>query len=137
MTDVQLRVCLTAFAATLVISAITTRRVRAWAVRHDVVDRPGGHKAHQRPVALLGGISVVAAVLLPMLVILPTAYILNWIEPAWLPASLRQHLPGIIHKTPVGLAIIAGAMVLHVLGLLDDIRPMSEVPWLLVPMMVA
>src|SRR5438552_123368 len=121
MSDTPVRVSMAAFCVALIVSAVTTWRVRIWARAHDVVDRPGGHKAHEQPVALLGGIAIVAAVLLPMLIVLPAAYVLNWLDPAWVPASLRLHLPGLISKTPVGLAIIAGAIVLHVLGLLDDL----------------
>lgn len=88
------------------------------------MDRPGGHKAHVGEVALGGGVSIVAAVVLPMLVVLAVAWA-PWLrESGTLPEFVRIHLPGILSKSREGTGIIAGALVLHVLGLIDDVRPL-------------
>ncbi|MCK6486345.1 MAG: undecaprenyl/decaprenyl-phosphate alpha-N-acetylglucosaminyl 1-phosphate transferase [Phycisphaerae bacterium] len=137
MKDTHLFVALTCVAVACLLSAAATRVVRAWAIRRGVVDLPGGHKTHHRPVALLGGIAIVTAVLLPMLAAIVAARVLQTIGADWLPASLSVHLPGISAKTWVGLAVIGGGCVLHVLGLLDDVRPLGAMPKLLVQVVVA
>ena len=139
MTDLPLRVCAAAAAAAFLISAVATRVVRGWAIRHDFVDRPGAaaHKQHARPVAMLGGIAIVAATLLPMLVLLIAAYIVQARGADDIPESLRRHIPGIIAKTRTALCVIGGGMALHVMGLLDDMRPLGPRPKLIVQALVA
>jgi len=134
MNDLQVRVSAAAFIIAFFISVLTTAVVRRWAVRHDWVDRPGGHKVHEKPVALLGGIALVAAVLLPMLVVLVAAHV---IRPDLAPVAIRQHLPGIMLKTPEALAVITGGLILHVIGLYDDVRPMGALTKLLFQTLVA
>ncbi len=114
-------VCL---ASAFLASAVATAVVRRWARAHGFVDRPGGHKAHTGEVALGGGIAIVAAVVLPMLAVLIAARLLVRVEAAWLPDLVRVHLPGLVSKSREGTGIIAGAIVLHILGLVDDVRPL-------------
>ncbi len=44
----------------------------------------------------------------------------NESRPFWLPASLEVHLPGILSRAKGAIAILVGAAVLHLLGLIDD-----------------
>jgi UDP-GlcNAc:undecaprenyl-phosphate GlcNAc-1-phosphate transferase len=114
------------------ISALITALVRRWSRSHGFVDRPGGHKTHSGEIPLGGGIAIVAAVVLPMLLVLTFARIFGtsgaetgWLPPDWLPAFIRIHLSGLLSKSAEGTGIVAGAIVLHVLGLIDDMRSVS------------
>lgn len=116
------------------ISAALTPLIRRWALQRDFVDRPmgsGSHKAHKQPVALAGGIAITIAVLLPIGLTLLLAWLLQSVPPDRL-ASLAQSVPqwpywlgGVLAKAPPALAVIAGALVMHLLGILDDHRPLS------------
>jgi UDP-GlcNAc:undecaprenyl-phosphate GlcNAc-1-phosphate transferase len=107
-----------------VLSALVTTLVRRWALQYGFVDRPGGHKAHAGEIALGGGIAIVAATVLPMLGVLLAARLLAAGDQSVLPAFVQTHLGGIVAKSSEGTAIVAGAIVLHILGLIDDIRPL-------------
>ena len=98
------------------------------AMRLGMLDKPSGHKAHHRPVPLLGGSAIFAAVGLP--IVLASALAAVWGAtgaPAWMPEALRQHIPGAALKAPTALGILSGAGALHVVGLLDDRRALG--PW--------
>lgn len=119
----------------LLISATLTPIVRRWALHRDFVDHPGalGHKQHQRSVPFGGGIAITVAVLGPMAGVLLAALLLNRLGPEQVP-WLSRGLPlwpywvgGILHKAPEALAVIAGALVMHLMGIIDDHRPLS--PW--------
>ena len=104
-----------------VIALVATYFVAKWARRVGFVDRPTGHKQHETPVALGGGIALMIAICVPVLV----GTLLAWSvrggdAPTWLPDLFLTHLDGIASKLPVVLAIIGGAVVLHIVGLIDD-----------------
>ncbi len=113
--------CVLAAAA---ISAATTVVVGRGARRRGFVDRPGGHKGHQGEIALGGGIAIVAAVVLPILGVLIAAQLWFRRDLSGLPGLVQTHLGGVISKSREGTGIIGGAIVLHILGLVDDIRPL-------------
>jgi UDP-GlcNAc:undecaprenyl-phosphate GlcNAc-1-phosphate transferase len=58
-------------------------------------------------------------------------------DASWVPELLRIHLSGIAEKLPILLAVIGGAFVLHVVGLVDDVKPLGPVSKLLVEIAVA
>jgi len=119
---------LAAAATAFGISLAGTFFSRRLAVKLGMLDRPAGHKAHQDPVPLLGGSAVFAAVLLPVLAVSGLALVWDASgAPAWLGESLEQHVPGAAAKVPMALGILAGALVLHATGLLDDRRALG--PW--------
>jgi UDP-GlcNAc:undecaprenyl-phosphate GlcNAc-1-phosphate transferase len=129
----------------LVISAVLTPVVRRWALKRDFVDHPGAgaHKQHRRPVPFGGGIAITIAVLLPMVGMLVAALVLGRVRPEDLP-WLTDHLPvwpywvgGIIRKAPEALAIIAGALVMHLMGIIDDHHPLPPLFKLVVQVAVA
>ncbi len=110
------------------VSWFATRLVRGWARRTGFVDHPGGHKAHATPVALGGGIGFVAAIVGPVLVGTLLAAAIASDPPDWLPAIVQTHLKGIASKLPTVVALSACALVLHVVGLIDDRRPLRPAP---------
>jgi UDP-GlcNAc:undecaprenyl-phosphate GlcNAc-1-phosphate transferase len=102
--------------------------VRGVARRIGFIDRPGGRKEHAAPVALGGGVAIFLALALPVVC---GSLLARWAaiagSPDWIPAFVHPHLAGITDKLPLLLTIIAGALVLHILGLIDDARPLG--PW--------
>lgn len=114
-------VCIT---AAMLVSAAVTALVRRWARQYGFIDRPGGHKRHSGEVALGGGIAIVAATVLPMLGVLLAAHLLATRAWTGMPTFIQTHLGGIVAKSSEGTGIVAGAIVLHILGLVDDIRPL-------------
>lgn len=108
------------------VSLGATYLVRGWAGRRDWVDCPAGHKQHARPIALGGGIALMIAIFGPVLLGLAVVALLPRDPmPAWLPEVLRVHLPGILSKWQVVVGLTAGALVLHIVGLIDDRRPLG------------
>jgi UDP-GlcNAc:undecaprenyl-phosphate GlcNAc-1-phosphate transferase len=116
---------LTALGGPCLLAIAMTMLVRAWALRRGFVDKPGGHKQHDTPIALGGGIAIVVAIALPVLAGCFAAQLLAAHPPGWLPAVIARHIDGISSKLPVAVAIIGGALILHVTGLIDDHRPLG------------
>jgi len=109
---------------------LATPPTQRLAQRLGMLDVPGGHKAHARPVPLLGGCAIFVAVLAPSLlaVALASVWHANGL-PGWLQGtSVAVHVSGAAARAPRVLGILAGAMLLHVLGLIDDRRHLG--PWI-------
>lgn len=88
----------------------------------------GQVKSALRPIPNTGGIAIALGVLLPMIV---AAVGFSVLDPGSLPGFLdpvREHLPGLKSMLPLGWTLIACVLGLHILGLIDDRRPMG--PWL-------
>ncbi len=128
------------------ISALLTPVVRRWAIKRDFVDVPlgaGSHKRHDRPTAFGGGIAITVAVLFPLAAVIGLSMLLR--NASWEDAGLLGRLPpvaphwlgGIVAKTPSALAILAGALVMHLLGIVDDHRPLPPVLKLAAQVIVA
>lgn len=120
-----------AVAIPFLISLLATYVVRQWARRRGFVDHPSGHKRHERPIALGGGIALVIAICGPILVGTLAIWMLHGsigasVEAAgsaWLsalPEIVLDHLDGIASTLPQVLAIMGCALVLHIVGLFDD-----------------
>ncbi len=102
--------------------------VRRWSSARGFVDRPGGHKGHSAPVALGGGVAVTLAIILPILLGVLLARWCKASPPDWMPPAILPHLSGMVSKMPVALAICGAAVVMCLLGVIDDRRPLP--PWL-------
>ena len=74
--------------------------------------------------ALGGGVAVTLAVILPILVGVVLVWAFRGSPPDWMPPAILPHLPGIVSKMPVGLAICGAAVAMCLLGLIDDRRPL-------------
>src|SRR4051812_21965868 len=85
------------------------------APRIGFVDKPGGRKIHGDAKPLGGGVAILWAVALPMLVVVLASHVIGSTKP-----ELTPYVGGVRMKTALALAIIAAALVLHILGLIDD-----------------
>ncbi|WP_436762428.1 glycosyltransferase family 4 protein [Streptosporangium sp. V21-05] len=94
------------------LSAAAVVPLRRLAIRWDLTDDPGGHKAHARPTPYIGGIAIVAGTAVPALAVLGLA-------------------------DPQITAILLAAAAVAVLGLIDDIAPLTAVTRLAVEATVA
>ncbi len=131
-------VMLVALLGSWVASIIVTYFVRRWARRRQFVDHPGGHKGHVRPVALGGGIAITICFCLPLVAVTLVAYLAagaNWVDR--LPQVFITHQDGLAAKLPEVLAIVTGALVLHILGLIDDVKALGFLPKLVTQFVVA
>jgi UDP-GlcNAc:undecaprenyl-phosphate GlcNAc-1-phosphate transferase len=125
----MLKVVPVAVIGSFVLSLLLTFLVRNWARRTGFVDHPGGHKGHKAPTALGGGIALIGAIWLPIVAGTIAAWLIrDKAPPAFLPELLGTHLEGIASRLGTVLALAAGAVVLHVIGLLDDRRPLGPAP---------
>ena len=147
----MLSVVLLAVAVPFLISLTATLCIRSWARRRGYVDRPGGHKQHGAPVALGGGSAITLAIVLPLVAGTVGAY---WMSGSGdrdgstietldaeafqsqglrflgvaLPELVATHLDGIADRLPTVLIIVAGALLLHIVGLIDDRKPLGALP---------
>lgn len=116
--------------AALIAAPLTALLVRAGhrLGTFDSAGVPGQVKAPARRVPNTGGIAIFWAIAAPMAAGLATAASLPPGEgPAFLPADLGAHVAGIREQTPLAALLLASLLVLHVLGLVDDRRPLG--PW--------
>src|SRR5579884_4252303 len=107
--------------ASFVISWLCTVVMKRLAPRIGFVDKPGGRKIHANPKPLGGGVAIFLAFAVPMLVGLAV------VELGHPPASLRAHVrdldaywSGMRERTPMALGMLLAALVMHVMGLIDD-----------------
>ncbi len=123
-------VALGAVGVAFVLSVLSVPLTQRLAARFGMLDVPGRHKAHARPIPLLGGCAIFAAILVPSL--LAAAVATTWNAsgaPSWIADSpLADHIAGAAAKAPQAIGILAAALGLHVLGLLDDRKHLG--PWL-------
>lgn len=115
-----------AFAGPALLCLVLTGVVRRWAVRRGFVDHPGGHKQHDRVVALGGGVAIFLSVAGPILAGALGVVALSrsgWRER--LPVLIAQHADGMADRLPLVLGIVGAALGLHGVGLVDDRRPLG------------
>ncbi len=111
-----------------VLSILLTACVRSWARRTGFVDRPGGHKQHDNPTPLGGGIAITWTLCGSL--VLGTFAIWLAVHQGWvdrLPEFVRMHASGVASRMTSVLAVVGGAVVLHVTGLIDDRHALG--PW--------
>jgi UDP-GlcNAc:undecaprenyl-phosphate GlcNAc-1-phosphate transferase len=99
------------FAVSAVLSLVLTPFAVTFATKHGLLDRPGAHKAHESPVPYLGGLVLVGAFSLAVLVA-------ALVRP---PVSGRDEL----------VVLLVIALGLSVVGLLDDLRGLGVWPRIL------
>ena len=113
----------------MALCALFVPLTRHLAVRLNMMDIPGRHKAHARAVPLLGGVAIFLAIAIPSAGDMAlAAYWAAQGAQAWLPANLKIHLPGVAAKTPQAMGILAAALAMHIMGLIDDRKSLG--PWI-------
>jgi len=101
------------------IAAVGTWMARRYALRRELLDQPGERRSHRVPTPRGGGIGIVLSLLLSL---------------AWLAAHPSAHASAhasMLLSTAIGVALIAA------IGWLDDHRPLSPWPRLLVQAVAA
>jgi UDP-GlcNAc:undecaprenyl-phosphate GlcNAc-1-phosphate transferase len=124
--------------AALLLAAILTPACRAFARTVGYVDRPGAHKSHGAVMPYGGGLAIALAGWAPL------AALLIWLQytpDEWIlerfGETIRAYAGGVRENTQQAAVLLAGAAVLHILGIIDDLRPLGAYPKLVVMMMVA
>ncbi len=128
--------CLSSFA----VSWLATSLMRRLAPRFGLVDRPmSGHKSHETPTPLGGGVGIWLGVVLPVAAVCLLVFWLNRLPtlPVWLPDQLAVHLDGIPFRATQLWSLIAGGTLLMVMGLMDDSCNLPWLPRLIVQFLVA
>jgi UDP-GlcNAc:undecaprenyl-phosphate/decaprenyl-phosphate GlcNAc-1-phosphate transferase len=141
----MIRLVLGLIPVALLLSWPLTAVVRRASGRLGAVDSagvPGQVKAPRRRVPNTGGIAIFWSVALPMLAGLVVLAPLGrsedrpWEEDfSLIPADLHAYLPRLSESADTALLMLGCLLVLHVLGLVDDRRPMG--PWVKMGVMLA
>jgi len=116
------------------LAAFFTPLVRNAAAAHGFVDKPGERKIHERAVPYGGGIAIFIAFVVPV----AAAYLIAWNADAFgvaLPEAAKRHIPGMMLRLPLAVAIVLGGLALAAMGLLDDRRGLNK--WLKLAVQVA
>lgn len=118
----------------LVFSLVLTAIVRGISNRLGAHDSAGvaGQQKVRRRVPNTGGIAIVASFALPLIAGLASVHFMSDTTLGSLasavgvaPERLLVHIPGIRSQTPLALQLLACVLVLHVLGLIDDRKPLG------------
>ncbi|MDP6107268.1 MAG: MraY family glycosyltransferase [Candidatus Brocadiia bacterium] len=117
-------ILIVSFAGAFLFSLLITAILRRVAPRIGLVDRPSGHKLHDRPMPVGGGIAIVAATCL----VIGAAAVLAvvWkVRLALLPVpdSIAEDVRLAAAQLPLLLHILGAGFVLALFGLWDDMRP--------------
>ncbi|WP_459554600.1 MraY family glycosyltransferase [Lacunimicrobium album] len=112
---------------TFFLSLSLTGLMRLIAPRVGLIDKPAARKVHTTPTALGGGVGIVLGFLIPMGIALALINIKAF-EPTLqnvLGPDLLEHVDGMRFKTPQMLLILGSGLIIAVMGLMDDLRPLG------------
>ncbi|MCA8986105.1 MAG: undecaprenyl/decaprenyl-phosphate alpha-N-acetylglucosaminyl 1-phosphate transferase [Planctomycetaceae bacterium] len=104
-----------------------TRLMISWAPQLGLIDQPAARKSHTNPTPLGGGLGIVLGVVLT----LGMAHGLVWaigqnlLPASLLPADLNVHLDGVLYRAPQMWGLLTAGLILSIVGLVDDVRPVS------------
>ncbi len=121
------------------VSLIVTRQMIKWAPHLGLVDQPAERKVHVTPTPLGGGVGIVCGVIIP----LACAHLIIWaithgyLPQSLIPGDLKLHLPGALYRAPQMWGILTAGLVLSIVGLIDDVHPVSWKFRLMIQFMVA
>lgn len=119
--------CLSLVACSLALSVPLTWLVRRLSTRiaaFDTPPLPGQVKAPRRAVPNTGGIAIFWSFCLPVASLVVAVHLAPERLAAVLPA-IEPYIPGLASQTPVAMTLLAGVGLLHVLGLIDDRKPLG------------
>ncbi len=120
---VLVRAGLVLAAVSFLLSAVCCAAARRFALRLGFLDRPGGHKGHQVPVPLGGGV----AIWLATMAVLGGCGLLVFLRGSELPPPMAEHITaaGLFSRAGELFLILALATVIMVMGLVDDRRSLD------------
>ena len=101
------------------------RRVGLQTGRVDAPGAAGHNKPEIRRISNIGGIAIVTAILMPLglgligLRLVPEDTIIRLLP------SIQPHLAGIAQRTPMALSLALALLGMHIVGLVDDRRPLG------------
>lgn len=84
----------------------------------------GQHKMARRAIPNTGGIAIALGFCLPIIAGLIGVTVMPGALGDWLPA-LRPHIAGISERAPDAIVLVTGVLIIHVLGVIDDRRPLG------------
>ncbi|RMH13196.1 MAG: undecaprenyl/decaprenyl-phosphate alpha-N-acetylglucosaminyl 1-phosphate transferase [Planctomycetota bacterium] len=125
--DAMIAIVLSLLPAACALASVTTWLVLRASRRLGAFDSPplpGQIKAAHRKVPNTGGIGIFVGVALPMLAGLLAVPIAPSLADT-LPEALVPHLPGMHERLGMGAALLGSLILLHVMGLVDDRRPLG------------
>jgi UDP-GlcNAc:undecaprenyl-phosphate GlcNAc-1-phosphate transferase len=133
------------FALAFLVALVGTALARRLATRLGLIDAPGHRKVHTTPTPRNGGIGIFWGFAIPLL--LATAAILVFTPKQHvdfaafagieIPQNVLLHLPGMRAHAPLLLLFLAATFAMHLLGLLDDRKPLAPWPKLLAQLAIA
>lgn len=133
------------FALAFLLALAGTALSRRVATRLGLIDAPGHRKVHTTPTPRNGGIGIFWGFAIPLL--LATTAILLFapkqhadfaaIAGIQIPQNVLLHLPGMRAHAPLLLLFLAATFAMHLLGLLDDRKPLAPWPKLLAQLAIA
>lgn len=112
-----------ALVESFLLSVVLTALFRRLAIRWDLVDRPGERTMHTKPIPTLGGVAIYATF---HIVIVGNLLLLEPVREfgfEWLEANVLQFLGD--HALRRLMGIFAGAFLIFLLGVVDDVRALS------------
>lgn len=114
--------------ACLLLSLALTPIARLIAARIGFVDRPAGgsHKSHRAPIPYGGGVAIFLSAWVPLVAALLLAVVLpeKWIADNF-GELVRALVGGLKEHMTQAVVILGGGAVLHLLGLIDDRKPLG------------
>lgn len=116
------------------VSAAATPVVRALSLRIGFVDRPGAHKQHGRITPLGGGVAITLGIVLPIAAAVAAALLAG---ADMLPAWAAVHAEGVQSRLTSCVVLLAGAVALHIMGLVDDRRVLGAWPKFIIQIAVS
>ena len=131
-------IVLAAAAVGFLLAVALTALARPLARKLEYVDHPGGHKSHDTPTPYGGGVAIFLAAWLPALALLLLAALLpeTWLLETF-GESIGDYAGGLRERAAPTLIILAGGLAIHLLGLVDDLKPQRPTVKLSVMLVVA
>ncbi len=105
------------FAVALTTTALLVPVVRKFAIKHDIVDHPGGRRVNKTVVPRMGGLAMFAGVFVAVLVEYVFDYFGIWTGPIIVNGVFNGQL----------LGVLAGFACITLVGIIDDVRSLP--PW--------
>src|SRR5262245_43308129 len=126
------------FLLAFIVSIAGTYLARRYARRLGLMDDPGHRKVHTVATPRNGGIGIFWGFAIPVLAAIAGVWLLSP-ESFPLPVAdfLRTHINGMREHAPLALILLIAALLIHIVGLIDDRKAMAPWPKLLAQLAIA